>query len=96
MYESTLENYVREKIKGAGGRAFKWAGPGTPGAPDRICIFPGGRIIFVELKRPGRKDGMNARQKKLCRVLENLGCDVRRIGEKEEFKRMMREIGYEI
>jgi hypothetical protein len=96
MYEATFEKYVCEKIRKSGGRAFKWVCPGLTGAPDRICVFPGGRIIFIELKRPGRKDGMSEKQKKVCRVLENLGCDVRRIGEKEEFRKMMEEIGYEV
>ncbi len=75
---------------------MKWVCPGMAGAPDRICIFPGGRIIFVELKKPGRVDGMSARQKKVCSLLSGLGCTVLRIGSKEDFKSMMEGIGYAI
>lgn len=96
MYESTFENYVVKKIRSVGGRAFKWVCPGMTGAPDRICVFPGGRIIFIELKRPGLDDGRSVRQKKVCRLLRGLGCDVRRIGEKDEFREMMKEVGYDI
>lgn len=92
MYESALENYVVKKIRSAGGRAFKWVCPGMTGAPDRICVFPGGRIIFIELKRPGLKDGRSDRQKKVCRLLTGLGCDVRRIGEKEELLALLKEV----
>ena len=69
MQESGFENYVMKKIRSVGGRAFKWVCPGMTGAPDRICIFPGGRIIFIELKRPGLSDGRSERQKKVCRLL---------------------------
>lgn len=96
MQESGFENYVVKKIRSAGGRAFKWVCPGMTGAPDRICIFPGGRIIFIELKCPGLSDGRSERQKKVCRLLRGLGCDVRRISEKDEFKELMREVGYDI
>lgn len=96
MYESAFENYVVKKIRSVGGRAFKWVCPGMTGAPDRICVFPGGQIIFIELKRPGLKDGRSKRQKKVCRLLRNLGCDVRRVGEKAEFKEIMQEVGYDI
>ena len=92
MYESTLEAYVVEKIRKAGGRAFKWICPGMSGAPDRICVFPGGRIVFIEIKRPGLVDGRSERQKKVCRLLRGFGCDVRRIGEKDEFWKMMKEV----
>jgi len=96
MQESGFENYVMKKIRSVGGRAFKWVCPGMTGAPDRICIFPGGRIIFIELKRPGLSDGRSERQKKVCRLLRGLGCDVRSISEKNEFKELMREVGYDI
>lgn len=94
MNESSLERYVVNGVRSVGGRAFKWVCPGMTGAPDRIIVFPGGRIIFAELKRPGLKDGRSERQKKVCRLLEKLGCEVRRIGGKEEFEEMMRDAGF--
>ena len=94
MRESAVEKYAVEKIRGVGGRAFKWVSPGIAGVPDRICVFPEGRIIFVEFKRPGLSDGRSPRQKKITLVLEKLGCTVRRIGSKEELRDLMEEIGY--
>jgi len=96
MQEKALEKYVVLKVKNAGGRAYKWVCPGVSGVPDRIVVFPGGKVVFVELKKPGLKDGMSERQKKVFRVLEGLGCEARRIGSKEDFLEMMKEIGYEI
>lgn len=96
MYESSFENYVVAKIRLAGGRAFKWVCPGMTGAPDRICVFPSARIVFIELKRPGLKDGRSVRQKKVCRLLQSFGCNVQRIGNKDEFKVFMQEMGYDI
>jgi len=96
MRESAFERYAVEKIKSSGARAFKWVCPGMTGAPDRIAVFPGGRIVFIEFKRPGRKEGMSERQKKVGKLLESLGCAVYRIGNKEKFKKMMEDYGYEV
>lgn len=93
MYESTFERYVVNKVKSVGGRAFKWVCPGVSGAPDRICIFPGGKIVFIELKRPGLTDGRSERQKKLCRLLRSLNCDVRQVSEKAELENLLKEVG---
>ena len=38
-----------------GGVCLKWTCPGHRGVPDRMILFPGGIIAFVELKRPGAK-----------------------------------------
>lgn len=93
MLESTLEQAVRKYIRSLGGRCFKWVCPGENGVPDRICILPGGKVFFIELKRPGRKDGRTERQKKMQRVLTELGCVAWKINSLDELKeRLQHEI----
>ncbi|BFH10594.1 VRR-NUC domain-containing protein [Paenibacillus melissococcoides] len=75
MRERDIEKYLREKVKAAGGRAYKFVSPGNSGVPDRIVILPGGRIVFVELKAPGRKP--TALQLVQHKHFRALGCDVR-------------------
>lgn len=86
MLESALEQAVKRHIEKTGGRCFKWVCPGETGVPDRICVLPAGRIVFVELKRPGRKDGLSPRQKKMFRVLKALGCTAWRIDSLDDLK----------
>ena len=50
MKESTIEARLVREVKKRGGLCYKFTSPGSPGVPDRIAIFPGGQIIFVELK----------------------------------------------
>ena len=50
--EKSVERYLVRKVEAVGGRCLKWTSPGTTGLPDRIVLLPGGRIMFVELKRP--------------------------------------------
>lgn len=54
MRESTIENYLVERTKAAGGecRKLKWIG--RHGAPDRLVML-NGKAIFIELKAPGEK-----------------------------------------
>lgn len=96
MLESTLEKSICKYIKDYGGRAFKWVCPGCTGVPDRICILPFGRIIFVEMKRPGIKDGRSPRQKKISRLLQSLGCTVWLINNKQEFVDKLEALGYAV
>ncbi len=86
MNENTLEQAARRYIVSIGGRFYKWICPGENGVPDRICILPGGKVIFIELKRPGRKDGRSPRQKKLFSILEKLGCKVWLINDIDDLK----------
>lgn len=55
MRESTIEAYLRDQMKALGGVAIKIHPVGARGWPDRVCVFPGGNVEFVELKAPGKK-----------------------------------------
>lgn len=50
--EKDIEQKLRKMVEKHGGLCLKWVCPGWTGVPDRIVLLPGGRIIFVETKRP--------------------------------------------
>ena len=52
--EKSIEQYLIKRVRELKGTADKWTS-GTAGVPDRIVMFPGGRIFFIELKAPGKK-----------------------------------------
>lgn len=93
MRETSVEANVVRQVKALGGVCWKWVSPGIRGVPDRICIFPGGRIVFVELKRPDLKDGRSAQQKKRATTLSALGCEVWLINSAAAFHARLIEAG---
>jgi hypothetical protein len=50
--EKDIEQTLVKMVRKRGGLCLKWVCPGWAGVPDRIVLLPGGKIIFVELKRP--------------------------------------------
>ena len=54
MKEKDVEAYLRDQVKGKGGKAYKFVSPGNDGVPDRMICMPGERVFFVELKAPGK------------------------------------------
>lgn len=55
MLEKDVEAAVVKAVKGLGGIAMKFTSPNRRSVPDRICLLPGGRVVFIECKRPGAK-----------------------------------------
>lgn len=55
MRESLIEKHLVEKVTEAGGIAYKFTSPGHRSVPDRLVLLPGGRLVFVECKAPGKK-----------------------------------------
>ena len=55
MREKVIEQKLVAEVKKAGGICPKWVAPGFDGVPDRIAMFPGGKIAFVEVKALGEK-----------------------------------------
>lgn len=55
MREKELEAYLVREVCKAGGRAYKFTSPGRRNVPDRLAVWPGSVMHFVELKAPGKK-----------------------------------------
>lgn len=69
--EKDIEAKLRRMVTAYDGLCLKWVCPGWSGVPDRIILLPGGRVIFVETKRPkgGRLSRMQLWwQKKLTQL----------------------------
>jgi hypothetical protein len=55
ILEGDVERALVKRVeKELGGICEKFTSPGRRSVPDRIVSLPGGRIIFVELKAPGK------------------------------------------
>lgn len=53
--ESSIENYLRKRVKALGGTHRKVTYQGRKGSLDDWCFFPGGRLLIIECKRPSKK-----------------------------------------
>lgn len=81
MLERDIEQYLVRRIKRLGGMAEKFTSPGRRSVTDRLVTLPGGRIVFVELKAPGKKPTENQLRDHQRR--RDLGCEVMVIDTKE-------------
>lgn len=54
MLEEKVETAFCRAVYELGGISHKFTSPGEVALEDRIAILPGGRVWFVELKRPGK------------------------------------------
>ncbi len=90
MNEKYIERKLTEAVKKAGGLALKFVSPGLNGVPDRIVLLPYGRMVFVELKSPGKE--MRPLQLKRKKQLEDLGFHVFCIDEVSQIGGVIDEI----
>ena len=72
--EKALERQLVKRVKKAGGWSFKLGTGLVAGLPDRLCLFPGGRFAFVEVKGTGLEP--TKLQKIVHRRLNALGFTV--------------------
>ncbi len=68
--ERKVCSYAREIDPGI--QAYKFTSPERKNVPDRIFVFPGGQVIFVEFKANGESPTKGQRRE-LIR-LHNNGC----------------------
>jgi hypothetical protein len=75
MLEKAVEAALVRRVKVLGGLCEKFVSPGRRSVPDRLVTLPGGRIIFVECKAPGKEPTIAQQSDHKRR--RTLGCDVR-------------------
>ena len=90
MREKVIEQKVVAEVKKAGGICPKWVAPGFDGVPDRIAMFPGGKLAFVEVKAPGEQP--RPLQRTRHELLRRLGFKVFVLDNVEKIGGMIDEI----
>ena len=74
MIEAEVEREFRKQVRAAGGWPIKMRLIGLAGFPDRLVLWKGGGLDFVELKRP--KGKARALQKRVHEKLRYFGQQV--------------------
>ena len=90
MRGKQIEQKLVQAVRKSGGMCLKFVSPNFDGMPDRLILFPDGKIAFAELKAPGKKP----RPLQLARhkILMNLGFRVYVIDSAERIGAILDEI----
>lgn len=85
--EARLEGKCRDLVRACAGTSIK---TGQFGWPDRLFLFPGGRLFFVEFKAPGKKP--TKLQEAKIRILRRMGFQAHVIDNLDDFKNLLTDI----
>ena len=91
MTEKQIELKLIKETKKQGGLALKFISPSLSGMPDRLLLFPGGRLAFVEVKAPGEKP--RALQLKRHGMLRRLGFRVYVLDDAAQIEQILKDVG---
>ena len=72
--ESKIEEKVSTYAKSKGVLSYKFTSPNKRSVPDRLFVFPGGRVVFMELKQLGKP--LTDNQERECNKLLGAGAEV--------------------
>jgi len=88
--EAAVERELFDRVLDLGGACVKVRAIGHRGFFDRIIILPGGRVIFVEVKRPrGGKWGPHQRQ--YADLFLVLGAEVALVKKSEDIDALLKK-----
>lgn len=94
MTEKQLEQKLVNAVKDRGGIAYKFTSPGNVGVPDRLVILPGGKVGFVEVKRPNEGRLSKIQLNTLSRI-SRLGCRVYVLDSLEVLKDILDDLTFQ-
>jgi len=90
MLERDVDWKLKSEVYRHGGLCIKLAATGYAGMPDRLVLIPGGRVVFVELKAPGKR--LRPLQKKRFQELSQLGFKIVKIDSSEQVDEFIAEV----
>ena len=90
MRESEIELHFQWAVEMIGGKHWKTKCIGRRGFPDRIAVFPGGRVVLVELKAENGR--LSAAQKQFANDMKRLGAQYECLWSKEQINDFIRRI----
>jgi len=85
--EKKLKEVVENDCKGLCIKLLPWV---FTGLPDRMCLFPGGIVIFVETKSPGKD--LSPRQKWVKNKFVSLGFAYFKLDCKEDISKIIDQV----
>ena len=92
--EASIEAWLNKQVEAMGGISYKFVSPMNPGVPDRIYIFPEGRVYFVELKtETGR---LSKKQRWQAERIRKTGADCRAVKGMAQARAFVEEVRNEI
>jgi hypothetical protein len=93
MLEKNIEKVVCEYARSRfGAKTYKFVSPQRRSVPDRIVVFPGGRLIFIEFKAPGKRP--TPMQTREIEQLQLLGQSVFIIDDVDAGKRVIESVAW--
>lgn len=89
--ERDIERRLVDLVTAAGGLCLKLDSSTRKGIQDRLLLLPGGRVIFVEVKRP---DGgkVSVLQKVRAKQIERLGFRSMIVQNEDQLRKLEEEI----
>lgn len=90
MLEKEIEKALVKQVQVLDGWCLKLTSPSAAGLPDRLLLMPHGRVVFVEVKRPGQKP--RPLQVKRFKRLRDLGFKVYVLDDKVKIPDILKEV----
>lgn len=91
MTEKAFELKLKKEVEKFGGLCLKLQTPGFTGIPDRLVLLPGGKVWFVEVKKP-KSGSLSIRQNYVLDQLSGLDHNAVKIDSLEQLDKLLQDI----